>query len=74
MIPEPFRTAIETSKLWRQEKERGGLEVTNCVTFDFPETYNEDVIVKLRINYDSGFDMSNLFGFGDLVERANLTD
>jgi len=64
-IPEPFRTAIKTSKLWRQEKESRGLEVTNCVTFDFPETYNEDVIVKFRINYKSGFDMSNQFGIGD---------
>lgn len=31
-LPEPFRTGMQTSKLWRDEQERGGLSVTNCLS------------------------------------------
>jgi len=65
-LPEPFRTGMKTSNLWRKEKERGGLAVTNCLSMYLPETENEDALFILRIGYQDGFNISNLFGLGDL--------
>lgn len=57
---------MRTSKLWREEMERGGLAITNGLSMYMPETHNDDAFVVLRLGYDQGFNIFNLFGLGDL--------
>jgi hypothetical protein len=64
-LPEPFRTGIKTSNLWRKENESGGLAVTNCMSLYLPETDGEDGLFVARIGCDDGFDICDVFGFGD---------
>jgi hypothetical protein len=64
-LPEPFRTGLQLSKLWREEQEQGGLSVTNCMTLYLPETVNEDTFLLIRMGYKDGYKVSHLFGFGD---------
>jgi len=64
-LPEPFRTGMRTSNLWRKEKESGGLAVTNCLSVYMPKKDNEDALLVLRIGYEDGWNISNLFGLGD---------
>ena len=64
-MPEPFYSGIAMSKLWKKEMNRGGLEVTNCLTLYLPENVYEDAFLSLRIGYDSGFDIAKLFKFGE---------
>jgi len=65
-LPEPFRTGMQTSNLWRKEKERGGLAVTNCLSMYMPKKDNEDALIVLRIGHGYGWNIFNLFGLGDL--------
>ncbi|KAF9884364.1 hypothetical protein FE257_001820 [Aspergillus nanangensis] len=64
-LPEQLRTGIETSKLWTEERERGGLSVTNCLSLYLPEKINEDALLVIRIGYSEGFNVSNVLGLGD---------
>ncbi|EEH39487.1 hypothetical protein PAAG_08756 [Paracoccidioides lutzii Pb01] len=64
-LPEPFRTALKASKSWKEEQERGGLAVTNCLSMYMPETLNEDALFAVRISYKDGWNICNLFGLGD---------
>jgi len=64
-LPEPLRTGMKMSNLWGKEKERGGLAVTNCLSMYLPKTNNEDAFFVVRLGYDDGFNVFNLFGFGD---------
>lgn len=64
-LPEPFRTGFETSKLWYEEKQRGGLAITNGLTMHLPETPNEDALFVLRLGYHQGFEICDLFGLGE---------
>ncbi|KAF7590256.1 hypothetical protein BBP40_003094 [Aspergillus hancockii] len=64
-LPEPFRSGMEKSSLWKKEGERGGLAVTNCLSMYLPETAHEDAFFVARIGYNYGFEISNLFGLGD---------
>jgi len=64
-VPEPFRTGMKTSNLWRKEKERGGLAVTNCLSIYLPETLNEDALLVIRIGCFQGFNICALFGLGE---------
>jgi hypothetical protein len=64
-LPEPFRTGMQTSKLWRDEQKRGGLEVTNCLSLYLPERVNEDSLLVVRMGYRDGFNISNILGLGD---------
>lgn len=65
-VPEPPRTGIKTSKLWKEEREGWGLEVTNCLTMAFPEKAVEDTFLVIRLGYNEGFDTLNPLGLGDL--------
>jgi hypothetical protein len=64
-LPEPFRSGMVRSSLWKEEEERGGLAVTNCLSMYLPETAHEDAFFVARIGYDDGFEISNIFGLGD---------
>lgn len=65
-LPKPFRTGIRTSNLWRKEKKRGGLAVTNCLSIYMPEKKNKDALFILRIGHEDRWNIFNLFGLGDL--------
>lgn len=58
-VPEPFRTRMKTSNLWREEMKRGGLAITNGLSMYLPESPNNDSFVVLRLGYHEGF------GLGD---------
>jgi hypothetical protein len=64
-LPEPFRTGMKMSNLWRKENESGGLAVTNCLSLYLPETFSEDALFVVRVGCLDGFNICNLFGFGD---------
>jgi hypothetical protein len=64
-LPEPFRTAMTTSKLWCEEMETGGLAITNGLSMHMPETHNDDAFLVLRLGYDQGFNIFNMFGLGE---------
>lgn len=64
-LPEPFRSGMARSSLWKKEEERGGLAVTNCLSMYLPETAYEDAFFVARIGYEDGFVISNIFGLGD---------
>ncbi|KAK2796022.1 hypothetical protein FQN50_009642 [Emmonsiellopsis sp. PD_5] len=64
-LPEPFHTGMKMSSLWKEEKKRGGLAITNCLSIQLPKTLNEDALCVVRIGYDDGFRICNMFGFGD---------
>ncbi|KAM5487032.1 hypothetical protein MaudMau93_004751 [Microsporum audouinii] len=64
-VPEPFRSGMESSKLWKEEQESGGLLVTNCLSLYLPEKINEDAVLLIRIGYYEGFNISNNLGLGD---------
>lgn len=64
-LPEPFQTAIKTSKLWKDETKRGGLSVTNSLCLYLPERINEDAFLVIRMGYVEGFKVSHLLGLGD---------
>lgn len=63
-LPEPFRTGIEQSKLWKHEKETGGL-LTNCLALHLPEKVNEDTFLVIRMGYYDGYKVSDILGLGD---------
>jgi hypothetical protein len=65
MLPEPFRTGMQMSKLWREEQERGGLSVTNCLSLYLPKKINEDTLLVIRMGYSDGFNISDMLGLGD---------
>ena len=50
-LPEPFRTGMKTSNLWRKEKERGGLVVTNYLSIYLLKKKNKDALFIVRIGY-----------------------
>ncbi len=69
-VPEPFRTGMEMSNLWREEEETGGLAITNCLTVYLPIKRNEDALFVGRVGYDDGFNICDLLGLGDPEEKA----
>ncbi|PGG95594.1 hypothetical protein AJ80_09933 [Polytolypa hystricis UAMH7299] len=64
-LPEPFQIGIKSSMLWREELERGGLSVTNCLSLYLPEKINEDTLLVIRMGYYDGFNVANILGLGD---------
>ena len=58
-LPEPLRTGMKMSNLWRKEKKGGGLAVTNCLSIYLPETDKEDATLVVRIGYRDGFNTFN---------------
>jgi hypothetical protein len=66
-LPEPFRAGVESSGLWKKEKEREGLAITNCLSIYIPETENKDVLFLVRTGYQDGWNIFNLLGFGDAI-------
>lgn len=68
-LPEPFRTGMERSKLWRHEQETWGL-LTNCLTLHLPEKVNEDTFLVIRMGYHDGYGVSDILGLGDFEDSG----
>jgi hypothetical protein len=66
-IPEPFHTAMKTSRTWSNEKERAEETVTNCLRVHFPENGDEDAVIELKVGWQHGFHILNLFGLEDMT-------
>lgn len=64
-IPEPFRSGIGTSNLWKEELSSNGLKVTNCISLHLPETAHEDAYFVVRVGYGCGYFIANEFKFGE---------
>jgi hypothetical protein len=61
-LPEPFRTGVMTSNEWA--KNHGRLGVTNCLSLYMPKG-KDDVIVSLKVGFNSGWNICDTFGFGE---------
>ncbi|EGD98136.1 hypothetical protein TESG_05522 [Trichophyton tonsurans CBS 112818] len=64
-LPEKIRVGVKNSKLWREEHQKGGLSVTNCLSLYLPEIHKNDAFLIIRMGADDGIKISNDFGFGD---------
>lgn len=66
-LPEPFRTAVQNSRLWKwkrsQEQE---LETTGCLASLFPKDYTQDVSFTIWCGHDDAYRLNDVFG----VQRA----
>lgn len=71
-VPEPFREGLMTSKLWGEEKDSGGLAITNSLKMYLPQTPKEDILVVLRLGYSEGFNIFDSFGLGILSDEAAI--
>lgn len=60
-IPEPFRTAIKNSRLWKWERSEG-LETTGCWPSLFPKSYTQDVSFTIWCGMNDGEELTNIFG------------
>lgn len=65
LLPEIFCLGIKTSNLWLSEEKTGGLAVTNCLSVYLPQKGYEDAFFIMRISYDWGFQIADIFGLGD---------
>jgi hypothetical protein len=67
-LPEPFRKGMMRSDLWRDERTRNPpLDVTSCGTIFLPQV-KADCVILLRVGYDPGFEISRLWGLGEVVD------
>ena len=69
-LPEPFRTGMKMSNLWRKENESGGLAVSNCLSMYLPETVNDDALFVVKLGYLDGLSICNSLELGDPEEDA----
>ncbi|KAH7393707.1 hypothetical protein BKA64DRAFT_710036 [Cadophora sp. MPI-SDFR-AT-0126] len=60
-MPEPFRTAIENSRLWKWER-RQGLETTGCWPSLFPKDQTQDVSFTIWCGNKDGERLTDIFG------------
>ncbi|KAJ5790048.1 uncharacterized protein N7518_007059 [Penicillium psychrosexuale] len=65
-MPEPFRSGIGTSNLWKEALRSNGLNVTNCMSLHIPEMGGEDAYLIVRLGFQYGYLMANVFKFGSL--------
>jgi hypothetical protein len=61
-LPEPIRTYMKNSNMWKSEQQKGGLSVTNCLSLYLPEEHNEDTLLVIRMGYHDGFNLSASLG------------
>lgn len=61
-LPEPFRTAVERSALWKWERSQDGVERTGCLATLFPKDNTQDVSFTIWCGNNDGYHLSNLFG------------
>lgn len=59
-LPTPFKTAIQSSNLWKWERHQG-LETTGCLATLFPKDDNEDVSCTFWVGHDDGYHLNDQF-------------
>ncbi|KFY17489.1 hypothetical protein V492_00643 [Pseudogymnoascus sp. VKM F-4246] len=60
-LPEPFRTAVQNSRVWKRERSQG-LETTGCLTTLFPKSNKHDVTVTIFCGNVNGYVLNDFFG------------
>jgi len=60
-LPEPFRSAVENSRLWKWERGQG-LLTTGCWPSLFPKDYTQDVSFTIWCGHDDGYRLIQFFG------------
>ncbi|KMP10219.1 hypothetical protein CIRG_09900 [Coccidioides immitis RMSCC 2394] len=60
-LPEPFRKAIENSRLWQWERQQG-MENTGCLASLFPKDVAQDVSFTIWCGHDDGYHLNSVFG------------
>jgi hypothetical protein len=59
-MPDPFRTAVQRSQLWKWERSQG-LQTTGCFASLFPKDVAQDVSFTIWCGNDDGYHLTNLF-------------
>jgi len=62
MLPEPFRTAIENSRLWKWERNQPGLDTTGCLSTVIPKGEGQDVSFSIWCGHDDGYRINDILG------------
>lgn len=60
-LPEPFRTAVQNSRLWKWERSEN-LKTTGCLATLFPQDDAQDVSFTLWCGNDDGYYLTDIFG------------
>jgi hypothetical protein len=60
-VPEPVRTGIKNSILWKWERSQG-LQVTGCLSTMFPKSNQQDVSFSIWCGNEDGYHLNEEFG------------
>ncbi|KAI1907307.1 hypothetical protein LOZ65_006787 [Ophidiomyces ophidiicola] len=60
-LPEPFKTAVLNSKLWKVERGQG-LETTGCLATLFPKDDTQDVSLTIWCANEEGYRLYRMYG------------
>ena len=61
-LPEPFKTAVQNSRLWKWERSQPELETTGCIAALFPKDYKQDVSFTIWCGHNDGYQLIDVFG------------
>ena len=61
-LPEPFRTAVQNSRLWNWERSQKELETTGCLATLFPKNDRQDVSFTIWCGNEEGYLLTDFFG------------
>jgi hypothetical protein len=61
-LPEPFRTAVQSSRLWKWERSQENMETTGCWPSLFPKDRTQDVSFTIWYGHDDGYRLNDIFG------------
>lgn len=62
-MPEPFRTYLQNSRLWKWERsQEPELKTTGCLSTLFPESNEHDVTVTLFVGHEDGYSLNDVYG------------
>jgi hypothetical protein len=60
-MPEPFKTAVQNSRLWKWERSQG-LKTTGCWPSLFPKDQKQDVSFTIWCDNEDGEHLTKFFG------------
>ncbi|KAH8653945.1 hypothetical protein BGZ60DRAFT_435794 [Tricladium varicosporioides] len=60
-MPEPFKTAIQNSRLWKWERSQN-METTGCWPSLFPKDHTQDVSFTIWCSNENGENLADFFG------------
>jgi hypothetical protein len=62
-LPEPFRTYVQNSRLWKWERsQEPELKTTGCLSTLFPKSNAHDVTVTMFVGHNDGYKLRDFFG------------